>query len=254
MGVKLKSWLAVLAIIAAPVAAQDADPRLAQARQMLADYDSDAATALLEEACAEDAAGACRGLLALYDQQYSDEAEINARQLAGRLCDTEDAIACIMLADYAQDGEGGEIDRVVRRTSLVSACDLGISAACVSAAYMASNGEGGPQDEEAARKLTAAACDQDNAEACLMAGDYDLRDAYNADDEATTAALEARARTYLAKSCELDFASGCGLLASLLAEGRGGPVDTDGAIALLDKACNADIYQCEMRLRIEMPR
>ena len=245
--------LAALVLLVAPVLAYAQSPAVEAAREAAADYDRDGAKSILTEACDTDDAAACRSLLAMLDNGYSDEDQVAARALAGQVCDNGDLLGCVTLWRYAQRGHGGDIDRPLMRESLTTACQGGIHSACIVAANMAINAEGGPQDTASAMNLFLGTCEQGNAASCveyahgLFRADWDHGRPEQKYDPL------AMARDFYQRGCELGDVYGCTSFANMLVEGQGGDKDMDRARTLLAEACRIDIYQCGAQLEAEQP-
>jgi TPR repeat protein len=102
------------------------------------------------------------------------------------------------------------------RAACDAACDLGHSNSCARAASsLAASG-----DADGAAALARRACEGGSGLGCEAIGD--LR----------------RARFYLHVHCEQGHARSCAALGRIFAEGRGGPVDSGAASALLARACS----------------
>ena len=213
--------------------------------------DRDGARAILTQACESDDAAACRTLLAVLEDSYADEDEVAARQLAERLCDTGDGLACVMLARYAQRGDGGDINQPQQREALLKACELGYASSCMEAGKMINAGEGGPQDKQLARDLATRGCAKNDPIACQYSGGFLMDLAWEQEDDAAANATFGEARVAFTRACDLGDSYSCTALADMMLEGQGGDVDRAGAIELLDKACGLNFYQCPKRLEAD---
>lgn len=213
------------------------------------DWDHEGARAILVEACDSSDAAACRVLLADLAGSYESEDEVAARALAGRLCGSGDMLACVTLARYAEGGRGGAEDRALQQDTLVTACRGGFASACLQAAYLAEQGpEGGEPDMTLAREMAGKGCAAGDAQSCSIVGNYLQSSGWDDDSEANRNAKFEQARRAFTRGCELGDLGGCMSLSSMMLEGRGGPADRAGAVAMLEERCAKDYYACETLL------
>ena len=245
--------VAALAVIFAPAIAMAQSPAVEAAREAASVYDNDGAQVIVTEACDGGDAAACRALLAIHNDGYSNEDEAAARTLAGELCERGDMLACVALVRYAERGKGGDIDQPLQRQSAITACRGGMLSVCTTAAGMAGQGEGGPQDRALSLELVRLGCEGGHAVSCQFLGaayQQSSWDEYQGEDEETSWIAS---RAAYARGCELGDVYSCSSLADMMIEGHGGDEDLAGALALLERACREDFYQCEPYLRALEP-
>lgn len=241
---KFVNSFAVMALLCTPLVAQAQSPAVDAAREATENYDREGAKAILVAACDEGDALACRSLMAVLERSYEDGDDKAARAIAAQLCAQGDPLGCMTLARYAGDGDGGDIDQPLQRSSLLAACEAGLASGCNGAARMAKDGEGGAQDEALAEDLFLKGCDGGSIPACQMLADIQVERGYQAANDAEKDAHWTKARATHSRACDMGDRYSCTSLADMMFKGEGGPADQAGALALLESACSADYYQC----------
>ncbi|WP_299191476.1 hypothetical protein [uncultured Erythrobacter sp.] len=244
---------AALALLLAPAFAYAQSPAIDAARAAAADYDNDGARAIVSEACDNGDAAACRALLATLNNSYSDDDEAASRTLASTMCDNGDLLACVTLVRYAERGRGGDIDQSLQRSSAVAACRGGMLSACTTASSMAGQGEGGPQDRALSLEMVQLGCEGGNAISCQFLGARYQQSSWDENEGEDVEASWIASRAAYARGCELGDVYSCSSLAEMMISGDGGEKDLEGGLALLERACAEDFYQCEPWLRALEP-
>jgi TPR repeat protein len=243
--------VALLGLLAAPAAAQDAEALYGSACDA-GDVDACSVLALMFETgegidrdlakaasrygqgCQLGDMEACTILGAMYLQGQGVTRDLaRAVSLHERACDGGELRGCEALGLMYETGSGVLADYTRAAQLYRQACDGGMASSCNRLGMIMQNGQGVPANPEAGLDLFARACDAGDLAGCVNLGvGFERGDGVPADPAQALALYE--------RACDGGFTLGCVNLGSLYRTGTGVEADPRMAVSIYRRACDQE--------------